>query len=424
MIRFLLKGLLRDRSRSLFPLLVVTIGVALTVLLQSWASGFMGNLIRSNSNFSTGHLKLTTFAYSEIEDQTPNDLAILDVNALRSTLEKRFPNIRWVERIRFGGLLDVPNEAGETRVQGPFVGFGIDLLSPDTREPEALNIEKALQRGRLPKREGEILLSDVFARNLDLKIGDTVTLLGSTMNGSMATGNVVVSGTVRFGIGPMDKGALIAHLSDVRRLLDMENAAGELLGYFDDDRYRDEEATRIAGDFNATVPDPADPFRLFMRALRDQNELGEYLDYAKTMIFIFTAVFVGAMSVVLWNLGLIGGLRRYGEIGLRLAIGEAKGNLYRSMLLESLLIGLAGSISGTATGLLFAWYLQVYGFDYGPMLENSSMLVSSVIRAHITTATYIVGFIPGTLSTLLGSALAGIGIYRRETAQLFKELDT
>jgi len=45
MIGFLLKGLLRDRSRSLFPLLVVTAGVAMTVVLPDFLSGAFADLL-------------------------------------------------------------------------------------------------------------------------------------------------------------------------------------------------------------------------------------------------------------------------------------------------------------------------------------------------------------------------------------------
>jgi putative ABC transport system permease protein len=46
----------------------------------------------------------------------------------------------------------------------------------------------------------------------------------------------------------------------------------------------------------------------------------------------------------------------------------------------------------------------------------------TVFRAQITPMTYVIGFIPGVLSTVIGAMLAGIGIYKRQTAQLFKEL--
>jgi len=45
------------------------------------------------------------------------------------------------------------------------------------------------------------------------------------------------------------------------------------------------------------------------------------------------------------------------------------------------------------------------------------------IRARITPPDFYIGFIPGLISTVLGTALSGIGIYRRQTSMLFKELE-
>jgi len=126
---------------------------------------------------------------------------------------------------------------------------------------------------------------------------------------------------------------------------------------------------------------------------------------------------------VLWNVGLIGGLRRYGEMGLRLAIGEDKRHVYVTMIAEALVVGTVGSAIGTAIGLALAGYLQIHGLEVGSMVKSSSMMMSNVIRAEITRETYYIGFIPGVLSTVLGAALSGIGIFRRQTAQLFKELE-
>ena len=46
MIKFFIKGLLRDRSRSLFPLLTVVIGVFLTVVFYCWVQGLVGICFR------------------------------------------------------------------------------------------------------------------------------------------------------------------------------------------------------------------------------------------------------------------------------------------------------------------------------------------------------------------------------------------
>ena len=94
------------------------------------------------------------------------------------------------------------------------------------------------------------------------------------------------------------------------------------------------------------------------------------------------------------------------------------------MLSESVVIGIAGSLIGSIIGLGFALYLQVYGFDVSQFTQKTSMMIPNVYRAHITADAYYIGFIPGLFSTVLGTALSGLGIYKRKTAQLFKELET
>mgnify|MGYP000926085446 CR=1 FL=1 len=424
MIRFLVKGLLRDRSRSLFPIIVVSIGVTLTVLLQAWLQGAMGDVIRSTASFSTGHVKIMTGAHAESSSRAPNDLALMGTADLKKALDGRFPEMNWVSRIHFGGLLDVPDNAGETRSQGPAIGLAVDLLSPGSTEPETLNVKKALVKGRIPGRAGEILVSDQFAEKLGIGPGDKVTLMSSTMYGSMSMYNFQVSGTVRFGINAMDRGAVLIDISDIRQALDMNDATGELLGFFRNGIYDDAAAKQVKAAFNEHFNNPEDDFSPTMITLSEQNGLRDYIEHGNYFSSIGSAVFVFAMSIVLWNIGLIGGLRRYGEVGLRLAIGENKHHVYASLIVESLIIGGIGSIIGTAIGLILALYLQVHGIDIGAMTKNSSMMMSNVMRAEISRITFIIGFIPGFLSTLLGSALAGIGIYQRQTAQLFKELDT
>jgi putative ABC transport system permease protein len=328
----------------------------------------------------------------------------------------------WAPRIRFGGLLDIPDSEGETRSQGPCAGLAVSLFDPESPEPSILNLQSALVKGHLPEKKGEILISDDFANGLDVRIGDTATLIGSTMYGSMAGGNFTIAGTIRFGITVLDRGAMIADLSDIQAVLDMEDAAGEILGFFKNGVYLDKKAESMTAGFNREFQE-SDEFAPVMVSLRNQNGLTEILDLIKQMAGIIIGVFIVIMSLVLWNAGLRGSLRRYGEIGVRLAIGEDKRKLYLFMMAESLVIGFASAILGTAAGLAFSYLLQVKGINVQSMMQNSTMLTSSVMRARITPASFYIGFIPGLFSTFLGTAISGIGIYKRETSQLFKELE-
>jgi putative ABC transport system permease protein len=306
-------------------------------------------------------------------------------------------------------------------------GLAIDLLSPGSLEPGILNVGRAIVKGRMPSAASEVLVSDQLFDRLGLRLGDSATLISTTRFGSVATANLRIVGTVRFGVSAIDRGALVADLAAIQQALDMEDAVGEVLGFFPDQVYRDPDARAVAQAFNAEAssrPAPPDPdLAAVMSPLRDDPGLATILDITAVLTRAQVAIFVFVMSIVLWNAGLMGSLRRYGEIGIRLAVGERKGHVYGTLVAESLMIGVAGSVIGTAIGVGASYYLQERGFDISPFLRNASLLISDVLRAKVTAGSFVVGFVPGVLSTLLGSSISGAGIYRRQTARLMKEFE-
>ena len=429
MIRFLLKGLLRDKSRSLFPLITVFTGVLLTATLQSWMGGVMSSLIQTTAHYVTGHVRVATRAYAKEADQVPNDLALLGIDTLIAGLRRDYPDILWTPRIKFGGLIDVPNAHHETRAQAPVTGIAADFLSPGSPEGRCLEIGKAIVRGRTLRSRGEIVIGDELADKLQIGPGDTVTLMSSTMYGSMSLTNFVVAGTVRFGIVAMDKGTVMADIADIQQALDMANGAGVILGLFADDVYHEERADAVTAAFNARegAGDPrstAGQFLPIMGTLRTTSGLSDYIEIVNLNSVALISIFTVAMCIVLWNAGLTGSLRRYGEFGVRLAVGERKSHVYVTLLAESLMIGLAGSILGTAVGVGLACYMQSHGLDIGSIMNESTMMVPNIVRAEVTPLTYAIGFLPGLLATLVGAAISGFGIYKRQTSELFKELGT
>lgn len=423
MIKFLFKGIFRDRQRSLLPVLVGTLGVMLTVSLFCWMKGYLNDSIEMNARFSTGHVKVMTAAYAKNIDQLPNDLAITGADTLLMKLRKDFPGMTWYQRIHFGGLIDAPDKNGETRSQGPAAGFALDLLSGDRTEADRFNLSKSLVRGQLPEKKGEILISEVFSQKLKINPGDTATLIGSTMNGSMAMYNFVVSGTVVFGVTTMDNGTVIADIKDIQTALDMDDAAGEIVGYFAGNFYDDNLAVETVKKFDSLFPAGGDEYAPVMVSLKNQNNLGQIMSQINSVGGLIVFIFVLAMSLVFWNAGLLGGLRRYSEFGVRLAIGEDYSHIYRTTIYESILTGIVGSVSGTVVGLLISLYLQNHGIDIGSMMKSTSIMMPSVFKARITPVAFVIGFIPGLMSSVAGTALSGIGIYKRKTAQLFKELE-
>ncbi|MDY0215649.1 MAG: FtsX-like permease family protein [Bacteroidales bacterium] len=423
MIKFIFKAILRDKNRSLLPVIIISIGVFLTIFLSGFMSGVMGDMIDQSARFETGHVKIMSRAYAENKDQIPNDLALFGVDSLIKSLEKEFPNYNWVQRIRFGGIIDAPDLNGGSKGQGPSSGLAIDFFSGNSGEIERLNIPSSIMEGNVPQKSKEILIGFELAQKLKLDIGDTITYMGSTMYGSLAFESFIISGTVRFGVEAMDRGMVIVDISDARRMLDMEDAVGEILGFSKEGMYFDDKAAHTQSAFNAHYANSTDEYVPIMLRLKEQNNLDSLLDYVNSFSSMFVIIFVLIMSVVLWNTGLIGGLRRYQEFGIRLALGENKGHIYKTLILEAVLIGAIGSIIGTVIGVSATYIMQVYGLDISGMMKGGTMMMPSVMRAKFTFDLLYIGFIPGLFAMVLGNMLSGIGIYKRETATLFKELE-
>ena len=484
MIRFLAKGLVRDRSRSLFPLLAIIITVTLVIFGIGFMEGAMNNFLQSTAVISSGHVKVVTKAYKKESNQLPNDLALFDTKNIIQTLSDMYPDYFWTPRITFGGLLDLPDKNGETKEQAPVFALGIDFFSEKSRQVEIWELEKCLISGRLPKDRDDALVSTKLAKQLGIGSGSSITLIGSTMDNAFTTYNFNVVGTFNLYKGQTDRQMMLVDISGARQALDMEDAASEILGYHNSLYYHDEEAVTIRKHFNITYSDSIaqilrneeskdilsymngwneintieksklpqqrsnalfdnqmydnseewgelsveDPsiYTPTMVALRDDSQLATMVDFSTVALGVMAGIFLVIVMIVLWNMGLMNGLRRYGEIGLRLAIGESKGQVYRSMISEAVLIGFVGTLIGTIFGISLTYYVQEFGIDYSEAINqlSTTMVMPNVFYAKVTPELYYIGFIPGVLATVLGTMLAGLAIYKREMSQLFKELET
>ena len=427
MIKFLTKGLLRDRTRSFFPVLVITISVAIVVFASGFMAGTMNSLLLDTAVILSGHEKIVTRAYHEESMLMPNDLALLDADKLIDKLEKEHPEFFWTPRITFAGLLDVPDEKGETKSQGPVIGMGIDFFYEGCRKSENLEVGRKIVSGPRPVKKNDALISSKLADKLNILVGEKVTFVGSTMDNAFTTYNYNIVGTFNLRKGQTDRQMMLVDISGAREALDMDNAASAIFGFMHNLFYDDAAVVALRTNYNKIESDSLDIFSPFMLALRDGNQMGAVVDMSNAMLAIMGSVFLVIVMVVLWNMGLMNGLRRYGEVGLRLAIGEPKGHVYRSLIIEALIIGLFGTIIGTGLGLSITYYVQENGIDYTKGIEalsNSSMVMPNIFYAQVTPDLLYIGFFPGVLATVFGTMLAGLAIYKREMSQLFKELET
>ncbi len=431
MIRWALAGLMRDRTRSFFPFLIVAVGVALTISMMGFMDGVGMSMLDMTAKLDTGHLRLVNKPYYDEEHLAPIDRSLAAEEETRAWLKTHAdPRIHWSPRIRWTALMDVPDEDGETRSQTPVAGFALDLLSAGSVEAERLDLQKSLEAGRLPEKPKELVVGYLLAETLALKVNDTVTLLGQSFDGGMAADNYQVVGFIRFGVTAMDKKTAFMDLSGAQHTFYMDEMVTDWLGYLPKSvSYKDYEGIKNEIE-NALVtwrqsPPPAwasDDLPIILTIL-DQRNLGPMISKFELIRGVVVVVFTVLMVLVLWNAGLINGIHRHGEMGLRLALGETHKELVGRLVVESLAIGIAGSLAGSLLGGFVVYLLQEVGVNMGDAMAQSGMMMSDVARGRLSVEGFAWGIVPGVAASVCGTFIASLSVFKRSEASLFREME-
>ncbi len=60
----------------------------------------------------------------------------------------------------------------------------------------------------------------------------------------------------------------------------------------------------------------------------------------------------------------------------------------------------------------------------GDAFAKTGLMMSDVVRGRVSLEGFITGIIPGMTASVLGTLIAGFAIFKRSTANLFRELES
>ena len=431
MIAFLFRGILRDKSRFLFPFSIVAIGVTLVITLVGFMEGVFMGMIDMTANLDAGHLRLVNKPFYDEEHLRPLDRSLAAQSETLNWLKKNSPEkTRWSPRIRWGALLDVPDKNGDTVSQTPIVGMALDLKDKKSLELKRLRLEESLIYGKIPEQDKEMLMGDQLAKTLNIELNQAVTLLGQSFDGGLVMDNYRVVGLVKFGVSAMDKKMVLIDLADAQDSFYMEDMITDWLGFL--------PAQYSLGDYEAIKKNMKQPLskliemppkswaeddQAILLTIRDQQNIGAIADKFNIIKGFVVGIFTFLMMLVLWNAGILNGIHRYGEMGLRLAFGESHWRVIFNTGIEGLFVGVLGTLAGCIFGGVFAWFLQEVGINMGDSFAQSGLMINDVVRARLTTGAFIQGVIPGVFASVAGNLIASIAIFKRTESNLFRELE-
>ncbi|WP_017541895.1 ABC transporter permease [Nocardiopsis halophila] len=260
----------------------------------------------------------------------------------------------------------------------PTVGMSV---GPDTRFQPT--------EGSLPEGPGEVALATTSAGATGYGVGDTVTVLDAEGERNEFT----VSGLIDFGVdGELAYRGVVAFDEDTAR--EMTGAEG----------YSEIDATAAEGATDAEVVSAIEGVTGSDADVETGASYGEQLAEnaggdtqvltVGLMLFALISVFVAA--IVIYNTFAILVAQRQREMALLRCVGSARGQVFRSVLTEALVVGLVASAAGVAVGVGAGWA----GFAFGGEALGADTSQPLVVRA----LPVAIGMTVGTVMAL-GAAL-------------------
>lgn len=242
-----------------------------------------------------------------------------------------------------------------------------------------------LVEGTGPSSADQVAIDSVSAEDGQLEIGDTITLVAPT--GEIEAELV---GIFRFGTSGNLAGATIA-------AFDTETAQRVLLdgatGYTEIDVVAEAGVTqRELADAVAAVTASAATVQTGEEAA-DEAATGitDALSFFNTILLVFAliALFVGSFLILNTFSMLIS--QRTRELALLRAVGATRGQVTRSILAESLIVGTVGAALGCVMGIgvvyLLRWFFASFGLDLGntPLqLEPTTFVIGVALGVGFT----------------------------------------
>ncbi len=372
---------MRYKRRTLLTASLVAIGVVFVLVFISVSGSFKNMMIGQITDSFLGHIQIHKKGYVASIDSLP-----LTMNLGQKAFEKvekainEIPDIEaYSKRIKFGGMFSNFVETTNVRLNG--------VYPEDEVKTVPLFLSRVKEGGKDIK-PGEILVPELLAKGMKVKVGDTVVVIATNKDGSVNGKQFQVGGILESVTGPGGRDGYI-HIEDAMEILRMDTMEiSEIairLRDFDElhsafDRLRDKlsnELNKQGGPaFEVHTWEKLSPFYNIARMI-------------DIMTFFVKLMLIAIVLISIMNVMVMAVYERIREIGTIAAIGTLPGKIVAMFLIEGFSLGFFGVVIGNILGVAVISVLSVakLTFNFGrqkglllsPSINLQDILVISII---------------------------------------------
>lgn len=400
LFKLALRGLMRNRRRSLVTMLAIALGFSAISLFAGYTHNIYSGLARQSIHGEMlGHLTLNKRGMRKEGKLDPERylLTATEVNAITMLLKAESHVVMVSPRLALSGLVS------NGRASTIFIAEGIEPKAMERLQTNVLTkAERASglydnQKKKLdPSRAEVVELSEGLVEMLHLSSGGQAAVLVNTLTGQANALDITVGHTFNTGnANSNDKFAFVS-LALAQTLLDAEGRAERLTILLDDA----EQTEPMRDVLLKKISDAG-----FDVEIRTWQELSDFYNQVRDMFdMIFGFIFSIVLTVVVMSVANSMGMtviERTREIGTLRAIGLRRSGIVRLFTTESMLLTLIGCVTGLLITLAVRWGINMANISYVPPSSATPVPLLVDIDTQRVLFTFLLMSVVGTLAAYL-----------------------
>jgi putative ABC transport system permease protein len=370
LIKIAARNLSRYKRRTLLTLSLIIVGVLFVTGFMAVTGSFKTLMIGQITDSFVGHMQIHRKGYLAAIDTLPLTMNMKPQAVKKvETLLKEIPDIEaYSMRIKFGAMFSNFVETTNIRLNG---------VDPEAEAKTVPLLFPRITEGEKKLTKGEILVPELLAKGMNVKVGDMVVVIATNRDGSVNGKQLAVGGILESATGPGGRDGYV-HIEDAVEILRMEeleiseiamrvkdfNKLHEVFGTLE---------TKLSGERNKEGKPVFE--------VHTWEHLSSFYNIARMidiMTFFIKLMLIAVVLVSIMNVMIMAVYERVREIGTMAAIGTLPRKILSMFLIEGFLLGAVGAGIGSLLSVAMIHVINMAGFTYDFGRQTGIVLTTTV----------------------------------------------
>ncbi len=391
LFRIAIRNLMRYKRRTFLTASLITIGVVFVLVFIAVSGSFKNMMVGQITDSFLGHIQIHKKGYVASIDTLPltMNMGTQSVKKAKEAINE-IPGIEASSmRIKFGGMFSNFVETTNIRLNGVY---------PEDEIRTVPLFSGRIMGGDKIIRKGEILVPELLAKGMKVKMGDMIVVVATNRDGSVNGKQFKVGGMLESATGPGGRDGYI-HIDDALDLLRMDRVEiSEIALRLNNFTNLEDVHNKLSDILSKELNKEGKP----AFEVHTWEKLSPFYNIARMIDIMTLSIKLMLIAIVLisiMNVMIMAVYERIREIGTIAAIGTLPKKILSMFVIEGFSLGVLGALIGNIIGVSVVYILNIarITFNFG---RQTGLILSPTVGPTDILAISIIVIIVSVLASL------------------------